>query len=395
MRRVLFILKSYFSHNRPNAMCVEAVSEELQKLGVSSDILSMETSSNVFSEDESNYVLIPNTDTLFSRADKLIHTPVGNSGLVKAVYSKLKKTLSNQRYDAVIAVVYPPESAQAAVEIKKDYPDIPLIIYEIDSCSNRYKSPKGALQRYITRRSYAWEHKIYSSADYIIHMGSHERHYSQAAFEPYSHKSAYCDIPNFCPLKIEQSNRKSDNVVKLLYAGAFYPEIREPDCALELLSKVNEKTKLLLSVYTGEKYSDWLNSKLSGFDFAKRCNEVSQQELLSLIAETDILVSVGNKNLDYLPSKTLLYMSTGKPVIHFYPDDEDVSLKYFRQYPNVYFVDERKPVTEQSVSDVNGFIKKDHAPVDFDILKKKLIKNTPEYTAGVIAGLLYENKNKS
>ena len=119
-------------------------------------------------------------------------------------------------------------------------------------------------------------------------------------------------------------------------------------------------------------------------------NEVSESELDRAMCDADILISIGNKDSDFLPSKTLKYMGTGKPIIHFYSDDNDVSLNYYKYYPAVLFIDQRREINDSLIDEVVDFVQKTRIDinVDFDELKSNLIKNTPEYTAKQLMELI-------
>lgn len=394
MKRVLFVLKSFLSHNRPNALCVEAVSRDLKKQGVVVDYLSMEQGQFDDVYEEGVYpVTVPAVGRLKTSLSKFFYAPIADLNAVTYLFKELRRLTSEKKYDAVIAVVYPPEAAQAAVMLKRERPDLNVMIYEIDSCSNRYKKPKGLLQRWIKNRTIRWECDVYNTADHIIHMRSHKKHYLDRAFDRFAYKSVYLDIPNF-EVNVSKAETQSSGTKRLLYAGAFYPDIREPDYMLKLLNAVCGQTDISLTLYTGNKYKSWLSKKISGYYFVKLHSEVSQEELKSICASYDLLVSIGNRDNDSLPSKTLLYMGSGRPIVHFFPDDNDASLRYFRHYPNLFLVDQRKEITLDLIHDFQRFISADHPTVNMESLKNLLIENTPEYTAKEFIRLLYEAKNQ-
>ena len=81
------------------------------------------------------------------------------------------------QYRAVIAVENPSEAVAAVCKLKKQARSLKCILYEIDPASNRYKNPKGVLEKYITSKNRKWESKVYKYYDTIIHMKSHYFHY--------------------------------------------------------------------------------------------------------------------------------------------------------------------------------------------------------------------------
>ena len=152
--------------------------------------------------------------------------------------------------------------------------------------------------------------------------------------------------------------------------------------------KLNSVIPYTLDIYTRTLINDIqeANKKTKGSIVLK---DPIPQEILSLEMEkSDILVSVGNKQSDYLPSKVLEYIGTGKKIIHFYSDAQDVSLDYFRRYPKVLLISELENV-DDVINKIIEFINQD----DFEELNESLIlerfvENTIGYSAYKIRELL-------
>ena len=231
--------------------------------------------------------------------------------------------------------------------------------------------------------------KIYSSFDYIIHMASHRDHYSNACFSDFRKKTIYLDIPNFEPFPICNYEEIKD-YRRLIYAGAFYPSVREPFFMFSLLKILNRKYSVTLDIYTGNSMRNYLIKESNENNFIYLHNEVSENELMNYIKESDVLLSVGNNDSDFLPSKTLMYMSTYKPIIHFYSDADDVSLKYFSFYPNILMIDQRKEINDEMINQVIEFLKNKNSISNksFERLSADLYKNSPQYSAKRLVELI-------
>ena len=163
-----------------------------------------------------------------------------------------------------------------------------------------------------------------------------------------------------------------------------------------LLEEVSKTVPLTLDIYTGNSMRDELEALSRKKDFLRLHKEVSQEELNSIIGSSDILISVGNKNTDFLPSKTLMYMGTSKPIIHFYSDSDDVSLRYFSCYPAVLSIPEKKENEPEIVKQIIAFIARvcNGIPVDQNLLRSCLYRNTPEYSAKQIYDLINNESEK-
>lgn len=390
MLRILFLLKSYSTHDKQNALCVEGIANILKEKECLIDYISWENTnsatydSNIFpiSVDEKN------TKSIIYKFNRLFNAPISDKQLVKAYYNKTNECLLNNKYDAVVAVINPAEAAEALSMIRRKDATTKFILYEIDPNSNRYKYPASFVEKLWKKRCKIWERKIYKRMDYIIHMESHRNHYSDSYFSFFNKKTRYSDIPNFIPKRI--SNKFPSSTPKLLYAGAFYPALREPYNMFKIIGLLKQRIDFSFDIYTGKSMRKEIVRLSNEYDMVNVHDVVQERELLDIICQSDILISVGNINSDFLPSKILMYMSTGKPILHFYNDDNDVSKRYLENYPLVFFIDERESFSESLMNELLVFISNSPNNIisDFKDLLNRFYKNTPEYTASLLLGLL-------
>lgn len=382
MKKVLIVLGKYIQQTEPNGICMRKIMEEWTNK-VEAHIISME------SERQSNlsffihpvyYSMPKNTIAkIFFKIRKFIFAPVAELNLVNHIRSEITNLCSTNSFDAVIAVMNPAEAVEAVYRSKKIIGNGKFILYEIDPASNRYKTPKGVIQKYWLLRTKHWERKIYSSADSIIHMKSHQAHYSSPYYSEFRDKTTYMDIPGVYSPLVEYE--KAQHEVKiLLYSGAFYPKLREPNFMLESLRDI-PKNNYKLVIYTGQMHNKicFLADKI---DLNYSLHPlVPQKDIEKITAEADILLSVGNKDSDFLPSKILSYIATGKPIIHYYFDESDVSLPYLKKYNNSLLIcmsEQHDEVTKK----IKEFI--DTAStlqMSFSQIASAFAENTPKYTS--------------
>ena len=134
--------------------------------------------------------------------------------------------------------------------------------------------------------------------------------------------------------------------------------------------------------YYQEKYVEDENSFLVS-------NYISQDALRVELCKADFLLDLGNKESDFLPSKTFQYMGTGKPIIHFMPDTSDVSVDYLRRYKDAIsvFMD----TSENNINSIVSFIQKERLSpsiCDSEELMQLFWENTPQYTAQKLMEIL-------
>ena len=82
-------------------------------------------------------------------------------------------------------------------------------------------------------------------------------------------------------------------------------------------------------------------------------SQVERQVAIDAIMDADILVSIGNPYPVHIPSKIFDYISSGKPVIHFYSIPDCPALKYYERYPLAMCVSDKTAVSEAHKNIVN------------------------------------------
>jgi hypothetical protein len=386
MKKVLCILEGYHGLTEANAICLSNIAKYWVKEGFLFDVLSIEKERSPEKDGVIQCVipaeLINNKFVRITR--KFINMPVGRPFLVKLILDIFDELMPTEKYDGLLAIVNPVESAVAAVEIKKRHPSIYTVLYEIDPSSNRYKNPSNLFEKWWNIRSTRWEIETYRHFDRIIHMETHKKHFSSQKYKEFTSKTIYLDIPSYVP-QMPEINEEGRDEIKLLYAGAFYPKLRNPKGMIEILKRVKEKIKIKTVIYTGNQMYEEVKA-MTEDDRSFELNHYASQEVLRQeINDSDILLDLGNMDSDYLPSKTIQYMSEGKPIIHFCPDDQDVTVSYLNKYPLSLIVREKDPYAE-TVEQILEFIKviKMHPVCDPYKLISVFIENTPEYSGRVL-----------
>lgn len=386
MEKVLIVLGRYIHQTYPNGICVNKIIENWD-YKIATDIVSAESEGECLHGQNIHpiYFTAPSNkiSKLYYKIKKLFFAPLAELKLIKKMQAEIEKLCYENTYAAVIAVTNPPEAVEAVYRARKKTKNGQFIIYEIDPASNRYKTPTGIIEKYWSCKTRHWEKKMYLEADTVIHMKTHLKHFSSAYFSDFINKTIYLDIPN---LNINTYVSKNDYKHKekvLLYSGAFYPIMREPDYMLNTLSRLTQETVKLV-IYTGrmqDKIRHICNEKNMNFGLNSL---VSQEEIEKKIAESDILLSIGNRDSDFLPSKVLSYIAAGKPIIHYYFDENDVSLPYLKKYGNALLINTEETVDSSSEKIKNFINVSENFSVDIEKIKSDFIENTPEYNADKI-----------
>lgn len=125
--------------------------------------------------------------------------------------------------------------------------------------------------------------------------------------------------------------RSTGNV---LFAGNFYPKIREPRVLFEALA-LSDKARLVLAGHINK----WLlhQSKIARgkVDFLGRLQHI---EVISLIHECPLSLSFGNSDSNQVPGKFFEYLGGGNQILHIYQTDDDPIISLAQRMPGVHCV---------------------------------------------------------
>lgn len=380
MKRIACIVEGYVNQTEANAICLNEIIEEMNT-EVLIDVITIESNrsgwnNNIYSIDKSKSII---KNEFIRKVVKFTHMPIGNKNLSKLIAKETNKVLNHNKYDTLMVIVNPIEAADAICLIREKNPDLKIILYEIDPASNRYKNPKSLIEKLWKRKSILWEKHIYKNCDEIIHMKSHYNHFSQNHFSQFNSKTHFLDIPNF---KVNVLPNKKNNICQMVYAGAFYPVLRNPFPMIDILKKLSKIVNIEVHIYTGNNMKSEIEKSVKNYEMFHVNDYVSQEELMKIYTNSDILLDLGNMDSDYLPSKPFQYMGTGKPVIHFKQDESDVTIKYFKKYKNALIVSLKNET--QGLKEITEFInnmKNKSVSYTREELENLFYENTPKYTA--------------
>jgi hypothetical protein len=126
-----------------------------------------------------------------------------------------------------------------------------------------------------------------------------------------------------------------------------------------------------------------LNPTLHILNFVENRDRVSRDAALSAQKTATALMSIGLSDTYFISSKIFEYMSTGKPVVHFYCRDDDPTLPYYEKYPAALLIDSRDE-TNENADKVASFLTNPPDTVPFSQLEKLYPENKASYTVQVI-----------
>lgn len=147
-------------------------------------------------------------------------------------------------------------------------------------------------------------------------------------------------FPNLVPpaVKAEPDPRRC------VFCGTLYPGLREPGALLRLFAAVGGDWKLTMA---GGGWAAFSAARAAGEAALGHKLEilgpVPPAEAARLEASAGVLVSIGNKAANQLPSKLYEYIAAGKPVLHLAAGPDDAALGLLRRWPLALALDPDAP----------------------------------------------------
>ena len=113
---------------------------------------------------------------------------------------------------------------------------------------------------------------------------------------------------------------------------------------------------------------------------------VCAEDAYKAMNEADVLISISNVAGDQISGKTFDYISTGKPLIHFYYNENDRNAKLLKQYKRALCIQIGKDV-QSSSREIEEYIEASAiTPLSFD----DVIRTFFYYTAESVVRVLFE-----
>lgn len=138
------------------------------------------------------------------------------------------------------------------------------------------------------------------------------------------HQGYLEDIEDYSNLKVI-----SDKRLKLLYAGHFLKDIRDPNLLVKVLDKFRND---VLFVYAGSTYwSQFFERRLKHNYFY--LGSLSNKEVISYYRKMDVLLYLGNSNSCQQSGKYFEYLGAGKPILHIFQNFNDDTIPVFTLSP--------------------------------------------------------------
>ncbi|MBR4390563.1 MAG: glycosyltransferase [Bacteroidales bacterium] len=187
--------------------------------------------------------------------------------------------------------------------------------------------------------------------------------------------------PNEYPIINEMLKK---DVCNLVYVGKFYYKKRDPEFLFSLMDAIQDKA-VHLTIAGSYSYAnlskDYVDKYFTNrIPYISYIGEVSSQQADALLLAADILVNIGNKVPDQMPSKILNYISAGKPILNIYGIDDCPTLPYLEKYPLALNIKDGEEITNELIDKIYQFVQLSKGKnVPFSMIEKQFEECTPRY----------------
>lgn len=297
---------------------------------------------------------------------------------------------------AIVPLVFPFESALAALEYKKFNPGVMLIPYLFDNFVDSGTLHVLKIARDLKRSKHLGiERKLLWEADAVLSMNPLRDHL-EANFEPQLlTKVTYLEHP-LLSRPITSSIPINDGFIKLCFTGSLIRNFIEPTYLLELLRAIHPTSPVKVDFYTMGNAAKLVKSvKLGNSVQIVNHGRVSKAEADAAVGHADILLNIGEVQGKQISSKVFEYMARGKPIIHLAYVEDDVVTKILGKYPLALCLIQRSSRFRENVEIFTKFIN-EHAGsvISYEQVAAIFPDAIPETTAQSIRSLLfYQNSS--
>lgn len=262
-----------------------------------------------------------------------------NKSVVRHFQLGLRKINKANNIDIIIPLCFPFESIVASNEFIKSHKSISVFPYLIDKFSYSQTIYRTKINKKIKlNRNLALEIKELNKSTGVLSTYNWKEIYNkQLKIKLYSiylplidSKGIYNKMPD-----------EQDIHYQIFFAGSLSKQMRPIGNTMQIMKKIFEtdpdmSVKVLF--YVKGNLNKELNSvakyKWFSMKFNQTLDRANEEERSS-----KFLLSIGNIDIQQVPSKIFEYITTLKPIIHVYQNDNDPVISILRKYPNSCLLD--------------------------------------------------------
>lgn len=295
----------------------------------------------------------------------------------RKVYRLACKLVVEKKIDIVIGSYKPYESIYTVQHLKSRYGKrLYCISYYLDYLiENKYTS---VIRDFYVKSCRRAQEKDICCLDRVL-IPIAEKQQFEAQYGAHSNVD-YLELPVYvkeeCTPMADLPYRQ--DTINLAFVGSLNTWNRSPERLLKLLKAVQAKyPNMRLHVWGNT--NDTKNILAQCPEFVEYHGYVESKYIPSIIDHADWVVNISNKrDFRLVPSKIFQLFASGKPILNYVFDRNDVSLPYFERYENTYWVYDDEANSEVTVTKLAEALQKKWLPLNVGELYRG---NMPEVVA--------------
>ncbi|MEX0679130.1 MAG: glycosyltransferase [Pirellulales bacterium] len=291
---------------------------------------------------------------------KPLYWPDAQCSFVLPALRAARQLLRVHRYDALITVSLPFSCHLIGLALKRRDPRPRWIVDIGDPFALLHDIPLNNHRLY-GRLNHRVETAVLRGADHIAMTTRGALEHYRREFDFNAEKVSI--IPPLQSLPAERvrvgestPGAASSRIVRMVYCGRVYNDIRSPAYLLKLLRRLIEvnshrnspQLHFLGSLgdchHVFEPYRDLIDKHL----FLH--GEVERATVAATLRNADVLINIGNSTSHQLPSKIVEYIGMGKPIVNLISHDQDCTLELLADYPAALNLRCHEDTIEENVS---------------------------------------------
>ena len=381
--KIVVICGSYMPNYSAVGICAKNVVNEFVKLGHDVTVIAERTAIPITEShiEEIRHISSLYLDLYFSsnRFVRLIYRIIRYLGailslknikydIVKAYLKELKDVNRCDKIDLIVPMCFPFESILAANKFAEIHQaEVLPVVFDNLVMNNNYNRLK--LNRILKQQVHLELLKeviAKSKKVFVIHS---QKSFFEQKFNKEMHKIAFIEHPLL--LRPEREQRTSTTV---FYAGSFLKGY-----VVKILEKVVPQVQNHFEFCVMGDDLRSIKTLTAKFpDKIRNNGTIPFKEVMEKIADVGFLISVAETRGVQISSKIFTYISTGKPIIHFYYANNDINLSVLKKYPLLCPINLKDSDKDNLVDKLVSFLNVEHKIVDFDKIQTLFSDALPE-----------------
>ncbi len=178
-----------------------------------------------------------------------------------------------------------------------------------------------------------------------------------------------------------------DGRIRLLFCGWLYSGIRSPEYFLNIVSRLDHRFEVTFMGKECETLPERFPVETKATII---CRAIQPYETaLQAMADADVLINIGNSVPVHMPSKTLEYINTGKPIVNFYKFADCPTLYYTEKYPLALNLFEGDKDADAAAERFIRFCESHKGQKTDQVVLQRVYEDcTPQYIADLICDII-------